>query len=379
MDFSLTPEQVDIQKAARDFAQGEFDPDRTLEYDHNQEFPLIIWKKASELGFIGVQFPEEYGGQGLGLLENALIVEAFCSQDSGIGTALALSDFGSEIVLRHGDENQKRKFLPFVTQGKGLSTLAFLEEGDPQGPYETTSRLNQDGYIIHGMKTLVPFGSLAHYLVVVCQAASDEHLGQSILLVARQTKGLAPLSMGQKVGMRMVPLDQISFKSVRVPPENRIGHEGSGEYQLRNFFDEIRIETGAMGVGIAQAGLDRAVDYSKRREQFGRPIVKFDVIRNKLADMYTEVEVARLMAYKAAWSFDQGKPDHRSILMAKMIASRAAYRVTYETVQIHAGTGYMTESHVEHFYRDARVLDLFLESEPVQRRRLADEITRLTK
>ncbi len=375
MDFSLTPEQVDIQKAARDFAQGEFDPDRTLEYDHNQEFPLIIWKKASELGFIGVQFPEEYGGQGLGLLENALIVEAFCGQDSGIGMALALSDFGSEIVLRHGDKNQKRKFLPFVTQGKWLSTLAFLEEGDPQGPYETTARLNRDRYIINGMKTLVPFGSLAHYLVVVCQTASDEPLGQSILLVERQTKGLAPLSMGQKVGMRMVPLDQISFKNVRIPPENRIGHEGSGKCQLRNFFDEIRIEAGAMGVGIAQAGLDRAMDYSKRREQFGRPIVKFDVIRNKLADMYTEVEVARLITYKAAWSFDQGKPDHRSILMAKRVASRAACRVTYETVQIHAGTGYMTESHVEHFYRDAKALDLFLESEPVQRRRLADEIT----
>ncbi len=375
MDFSLTPEQVDIQKAAREFAQGEFDPDRALEYDQNQQFPLTDWKKASELGFIGVQFPEEYGGQGLGLLENALIVEAFCIQDSGIGTALALSDFGSEIILRYGSENQKRQVLPQVARGKDVLTFAFLEEGGSRGPFNTRAKLKNDAYVIDGMKTLVPFGALAHYLIVVCQIASGDPLDHAVILLEKRTHGMVATSMGQKMGMRMVPIDQIAFTGVSVSQENRIGPERKGNNQMSGFFDEMRIETGAMGVGIAQGGLDRALAYSKTREQFGRPIVKFDAIRNKLADMYTEVEMARLITYRAAWSFDRGKPDRRSILMAKMVASRAAYRVTYEAVQIHGGTGYMTESHIERFYRDAKVLGLFLEPEQIQRRMLADEMT----
>jgi len=187
--------------------------------------------------------------------------------------------------------------------------------------------------------------------------------------------GIEVSSMGEKLGMRLIPVDQVSFTNVRVPQENTIGQEETGHFQLRDFFNEMRIETGAMGIGIAQGGLDRALEYSKKREQFGKAIINFDVIRNKLADMYMESEMARLITYKAAWSFDTGKPDNRSIIMSKMIASKTAYRITYEAVQIHGGYGYMTESHIEHFYRDAKVLDLFLEPGQIQRNMLADQIT----
>ena len=142
MDFSLTTEQRDIQKAAEEFAKGEFDPDAALEYDEKQEFPSTLWKKACELGFVGIHFPEEYGGPGFGLLENALITEAFCRQDSGIGMALALSDCGSEMILRHGDENQKRQVLSFIAQGEGLVTMAALEEGYSLAPLSTTAKVN---------------------------------------------------------------------------------------------------------------------------------------------------------------------------------------------------------------------------------------------
>lgn len=374
MDFSLTTEQRDIQKAAEEFAKGEFDPDAAMEYDQNQQFPVAIWKKACELGFVGVFFPEAYGGAGLGLLENALIAEAFCRQDSGMGMAMALSDFGSEMILRQGNEHQKKRILPLISQGKKLMTMACLEEGYSLAPFKTTATINGDGYIIHGTKSFVPLGSLTDHMIVVCQMDSEDPFSQSVILVERETDGLETTGMGQKMGMRMIPMDQVSFNHVRVPKENIIGQEGEGNAQLRAFFDEMRVEAGAMGVGIAQGGLDMALEYSKKREAFGKAIVHFDVIRNKLADMYMDVEMARVITYKSAWSFDHGKRDTRLSLITKVIASKTAYNVTNHALQIHGGQGYMKEGRIEHFYRDAKVLGLFLESAQLQRNMLADEI-----
>ena len=374
MDFDLTKELRDIQKAAREFAKGEFDPDAILEYDQNQEFPSTIWKKACELGFVGMHVPEEYGGQGLGLLENVLITEEFCRQDSGMGIALALSDFGSEIILRHGNENQKSEILPLITQGESVFTIAILEEGYSLSPLATTASMDKNGYVITGKKEFVTLGSLAKHMIVVCQTRLDDPLAQSVFLVERDAEGVEVSTMGEKVGMRMVPSDQVSFTGVIVPHENRVGEEDKGYYQIKDFFDEMRIETGAMGVGLAQGGLDKALEYSKSREQFGREIAKFDDIRNKLADMYMDIEMARLITYKAAWSLDNGRPDNGAILMSKMIATKTAYRVTNDAVQIFGGFGYMKEGHIERFYRDARVLELFLEPVQIQRNMLADQI-----
>jgi acyl-CoA dehydrogenase len=374
MDFHLTTEQRDIQKAASEFAKGEFDPDAALDYDLKQQFPLNIWKNACELGFIGVCFPEEYGGQELGLLENALIVEAFCRQDSGVGMALALSDFGSEMIVRNGNEDQKKKILPFIAQGEGIVTSAFLEEGYVLAPFVTTAKISNNGCMINGMKSFVTLASIADYIIVVCQTRLDTPHAQTVILLKREIDGIEVSSMGEKVGMRMVPVDQVFFTNVCVPAENIVGQEDTGYFQLQDFFNEMRIKTGAMGIGIAQGGLDKALEYSKKRKQFGKPIASFDAIRNKLADMHIDVEMARLITYKAAWSFDKGKPDFQAILMSKMIASKTAYRATYDAVQIYGGYGYMTEGHIEHFYRDAKVLDLFLEPGQIQRNMLADHI-----
>jgi len=375
MDFHLTTEQRDIQKAASEFAKGEFDPDAALDYDLRQQFPLNIWKNACEFGFVGVHFPEEYGGQELGLLENALIVEAFCRQDSGVGMALALSGFGSEMIVRNGNEDQKKRILPFIAHGEGIVTGAFLEEGYFLAPLATTAKISNNGYMINGMKSFVTLGSIADYIIVVCQTRLDTPHAQTIILIEREIDGIEVSSMGEKVGMRMIPVDQVAFTNVCVPTENIIGQEDTGYFQLQNFFNEMRIKVGAMGIGIAQGGLDKALEYSKKREQFGKPIASFGAVRNKLADMYIDVEMARLITYKAAWSFDTGAPDDRAILISKMIASKAAYRNAYEAVQIYGGYGYMTEGHIEHFYRDAKVLDLFLEPGQIQRNMLADHIT----
>jgi len=374
MDFHLTTEQIDIQKAAKEFAKGEFNPDAALEYDQNQEFPRSVWKRACELGFVGVHYPEVYGGQGCGVLENALIVEAFCQQDSGMGMALALSDFGSEIIVRNGDKNQKKRILPSLARGESLVTLAFLEEGYSPPPLTTTAYMSKNGFRINGRKSFVTLGNLANIMIVVCQTEVDNPRAQSVLLCERQREGIKVCSMGEKLGMRMIPVDQVCFTSVSVPRENTIGQEGTGYGQLQDFFNEERIETSAMGVGIAQGSMDKALEYSKKREQFGKTIINFDVIRNKLADMYVEAEMARLITYKAAWCFDTGRPDIRATLMAKIIASKAAYRITYEAVQIHGGYGYMAEAHIEHFYRDAKALELFLEPCQIQRNMLGDQI-----
>jgi alkylation response protein AidB-like acyl-CoA dehydrogenase len=229
--------------------------------------------------------------------------------------------------------------------------------------------------MINGMKSFVTLGSIADYIIVVCQTRLDTAHAQTVILLEREIDGIEVSSMGEKVGMRMIPVDQVAFTNVCVPAENIIGQEDTGYFQLQNFFNEMRIKVGAMGIGIAQGGMDKALEYSKKRQQFGKPIASFGAVRNKLADMYIDVEMARLITYKAAWSFDTGAPDDRAILISKMIASRAAYRNAYEAVQIYGGYGYMTESHIEHFYRDAKVLDLFLEPGQIQRNMLADHIT----
>jgi len=374
MDFHLTIEQRDIQKVASEFAKGEFDPDAALDYDLRQQFPLPIWKKACELGFIGVHFPEEYGGQELGLLENVLIVEAFCRQDSGIGMALALSGFGSEMIVRNGNEDQKTRILPFVAHGEGIVTSAFLEEGHFLAPFATTAKIDENECVINGMKSFVTLANMADYIIVVCQTRMDTPQAQTVILLKKDMDGIKVSSMGEKVGMRMVPVDQVVFADARVPVENIVGQEDTGYFQLQDYFNEMRIKTGAMGIGIAQGGLDKALEYSKKRQQFGKPIASFGAIRNKLADMYMDVEMARLITYKAAWSFDLGKPDLQAILMAKMISSQTAYKTAYNAVQVHGGYGYMAEGQIEHFYRDAKVLDLFLEPRYIQRNMLADNM-----
>lgn len=374
MDFNLTREQADIQKAAREFAAGEFDPDRIIEWDRDQKFPVSIWKKACHLGFQGVHLPEAYGGQGLSLLDHALIIEAFCRQDSGVGLAMALSDFGSELVLSYGTEEQKKKVLPFVTQGSGWLTLAFLEQGYDLSAFQTLCQKNGNGYTIQGKKFYVTLPEMARYMVVVCQGETTGPAGQSVFLLTMDLKGIEKESMGDKLGMRMIPMQSVSFSRVRVTEEALVGEEGKGASYLGEFLSLARVEAGAAGVGIAQGAFDRALDYAKKREQFGKAIVTFDPIRNKLADMLVRVEAARGIVYRAAFLHDQEKTEDRWPLLAKMIASKAARENAGDAIQIHGGYGYMTEGQVEHFYRDAKALDLFMESGSIEKSMLADQI-----
>jgi alkylation response protein AidB-like acyl-CoA dehydrogenase len=384
MDFELTDEQRDIQRAAREFAQGEFDRELALELERDHAFPKSIWKKACQLGFIGLHFPEAYGGQGLGILENALVVEEFCRQDSGIGIALSLSDFSSEVILRFGNEAQKQKYLPPLTRGEAISAGAYTEpdHGSDITRLSTLAVRKGAEFVINGTKTFTTNGTLADHFVVLCQSNPDAvppYRGMCTLLVERGTPGFDATELGDKMGIRMTSTAEISFSDVHVPSENLIGQENRGFYQVMEFFDESRIEIAAQALGIAQGAFERALAYAKERRQFGQRIADFQVTQHKLADMYTKLETARLLTYKAAWNFDLDRIDPLLTSMAKMHAGRVSVEIADEAIQIFGGYGYITEYEVERFYRDAKIMEIYEGTREIQKNTIASSLIGRTK
>jgi alkylation response protein AidB-like acyl-CoA dehydrogenase len=379
MDFELTQEQRDIQKAAREFAQGEFDKEKILEWEQTHTFPREIWKKASELGFIGIHFPEEYGGQGCGVTENILIVEEFCRQDSGVGIALSIVDFSSELVLRYGTAEQKKKYLIPVAQGQFISAGAYTEpdHGSDITLLSTTAKKERGSYLIHGTKTFITNGVMADFFIVLCQTdleAKPSYRGQCTFIVDKGTKGFEATEIMPKMGIRMTSTAELSFSDVSIPSSNLLGEEKKGFYQVLEFFDESRIEIAAQALGIAQGAFDRALDYAKKREQFKRKLVEFQITQHKLADMATKIEAARLLTYKAAWNFDKKKMDPKLTSMAKWFAARTAVEVADEAIQMLGGYGYLTEYEVERFYRDAKITEIYEGTREIQKNTIASAL-----
>jgi alkylation response protein AidB-like acyl-CoA dehydrogenase len=379
MEFELNKTQKDIQKAVRDFVKGEFDKELALELEQNHEFPRKIWKKACDLGLIGVHFPEAYSGQGLGALEDILVVEELCRGDSTIGSAIALSAFASEIILHFGSEEQKKKYLPAVAEGEMLSAGAFTEpdHGSDITCMHTTAVRDGDEWVINGGKTFITNGGLAGFYNVLCQTDQEvrpSHRGQSLVLVEADRPGVSTADVGAKMGIRMMATAEVTFKDVRVPLANLIGEENKGFYHVLHFFDESRIQIAAQALGTAQGAYDRALAYVKQREQFGRKIAQFQVTQHKLADMATKIELARLITYKAAWNFDQGRIDPKLTSMAKMYAARTAVEVADEAIQLLGGYGYMTEYEVERFYRDAKITEIYEGTKEIQKNTIASAL-----
>jgi alkylation response protein AidB-like acyl-CoA dehydrogenase len=379
MEFELTPSQKEIQKAVREFSRGEFDKNLILELEKKHEFPTRIWQKAAGLGFIGIHFPEEYSGQGLGVLENILVAEQLCAGDSTMGSAIAISSFASECILRFGSREQKEKFLPPVAEGKMLSAGAFTEpnHGSDITAMDTIAEKKGDKWVINGTKIFITNGGMAGFYSVLCQTDSQikpSHRGLSLVLVEADREGVSSVDVGDKMGIHMLATAEMIFKDVHVPLSNLIGEEGRGFYQVLEFFDESRILVAAQALGIAQGAFDRALSYVKEREQFGSKIAGFQVTQHKLADMATKIELARLMTYKAAWNFDQGRIDPKLTSMAKMVAARTAVEVSDEAIQLLGGYGYMTEYEVERFYRDAKITEIYEGTKEIQKNTIASAV-----
>lgn len=376
MDFELSKSQKEIQKAAREFAKGEFDKDLAIELEKKHEFPTKIWKKAAELGFIGIHFPEKYEGQGLGLVENILVAEEFCRKDSGIGAAVVLASFAAENLLHFGSEEMKEKFLPKVALGEMLCGGCFTEpdHGSDITRMDTTADKDGDEWVINGVKTFITNGCLASFFTVLCQTDQNvipSHRGQSMFLVETDRPGVNATEIGDKMGIRMMSTAEVTFKDVRVPMDNLIGKEGKGFYQVLEFFDESRVLVAAQALGTAQGAFDRAIDYIRQREQFGKKIGQFQVSQHKIADMATKIELAKLITYKAAWNFDQGRIDPKLTSMAKMYAARTAVEVADEAIQLLGGYGYMLEYEVERFYRDAKITEIYEGTKEIQKNTIA--------
>jgi alkylation response protein AidB-like acyl-CoA dehydrogenase len=379
MDFKLNKEQEAIQKAAQEFAKGEFDKDMALEFERGHTFPKDIWKKAAELGFVGIHFPEQYGGQDYGIFENTLVVEAFCKQDSSFGIALSLSDFASEIILRCGNDEQREKYLIPIATGKSLSSGGFTEpdHGSDITIMDTNAARDGNDYVISGVKTFITNGTNSDFVMVLCQTDPEvkpSYRGQSVIIVERGVPGYTTSDVGDKMGIKMTATGELSFNNVRVPSSNLVGQENRGFYQVLEFFDESRIEIAAQALGIAQGAFDRALAYVKERSQFGKKIAQFQVTQHKLADMATKIETARLIVYKAAWNFDQGKIDPKLTSIAKMYAARTAVEVSDEAIQMLGGYGYMLEYEVERFYRDAKIMEIYEGTREIQKNTIASSL-----
>lgn len=379
MNFELTQEQKDIKNAAREFATNEFTKEKAEEYDRNEEFPFDLWKKSCELGFIGVHFPEEYGGAGMGILENTLIVEEFCRADSTIGSAVILSDFSSEVVMRFGDEEQKKEVLPKVAGGEAITAGCYTEPeaGSDLTAIKTRAEKDGDEWVINGSKTFITNGNIADYYIVLAVTNPDaqpRYRGFSTFLVKKDTPGLSTNKISGKLGIRASPTAEVVFKDVRVDESAVIGELNRGFYQVLEFFDESRIEIAAQALGIAQGAFDRIINYVKQRKQFGQPIGAFQALQHRIADLRTQLEAARLLIYKAAWNYDQGRIDPGLTSMAKYYAGKLAVKICDEAVQMHGGYGYIAEYEVERFFRDAKITEIYEGTKEVQLNTIARDI-----
>jgi alkylation response protein AidB-like acyl-CoA dehydrogenase len=351
MDFELSDVQKDIQKAAREFAQGEFDPDLALELDESRTSPDSLWKKAAQLGFIGIHYPEEFGGQGLGLFENLLAIEAFCRVDSGIGSALSMVDIGSEVILKFGSKEKKERFLAPLTKGKKRMSIAFAESEDGQDFFSvsTLSERRGDEYVLRGKKRFVLNASLADWFITLSKEPKE---GWISLIIERQQEGIDihPL---EKMGLRMIPFGDLDFRDVRVPLNNQIGNAGEGMAHVRHCHQAMGLRSAAQALGTAQGALDRAMGHAKQRQQFGKRLSQFQAIRHKLADMAVDIEVARWLTYKSAIEYDQEKLEPGFFSITRLEVGRKLARVVDEALQIFGGYGYIAEQAIEHYFRDA--------------------------
>lgn len=380
MDFDLTKHQQDIKKAAREFAEGEF-PAIAQECDQQENYPRDLVTKAAELGFVGINFPEEYGGSGYGYLEKCLITEEFWRVDPGLGSVVIAAPFGADMLLLYGTEEQKKKYIIPLTKGEAIMGSAITEPnaGSDVAAVATVAKKDGGDYLISGNKMFITNGTVADYFGVICLTNPDNpsrHRRHSVILVERDRKGFESTKLRHKLGIRASDTAELYFKDVRVPQENLIGEEGKGFYQFMEFFNRTRISVAAEGVGIAQGAMEKAISHAKTREQFGETLSSFQTIQFKIAEMATRIQAARNLVFEAAFRLDRGKPDHKLTAMAKLFAGETGVRVAEEAVQIHGGYGYMGDYDVERFYRDAKIIEIYEGTKEIEKVIIARSLLR---
>ena len=373
MEFKLTEEQEAIRQAVREFCEKEFTEDVVKKYSEAEEFPWDLYRKACQLGFIGIHIPEEYGGQGYGVLENAIVTEEMCRADPDLGITLTLADFGAELILMFGTDEQKERWIPPVFRGESLSAAAFTEPSggsDISKRLGTTARREGDTWVINGSKMFITNANLSKFIITLCQTdmtVEPPYRGQTLFIVPTEAEGVEVSKLTGKMGIRPSQTCEVSYSDVRVGDDAILGELNRGFYHTLSYLNISRVEIAAQGVGVAQGALDRALKYARERELFGKPLVQLQAVAHKLAWMATKIEAARLLTYKAAWLVDQGKPDPMISSMAKWYAARVAVEVVDEAAQIFGGYFYFEDYDIQRFYRVAKIIEIYEGTKEVQK------------
>jgi len=372
--FPFTDEHEMIRQAARDFAQKEIAP-IAAEFDESGEFPSATVRKMGEMGLMGIEVPEEYGGAGMDTLAYVLALEEICKADASHGTIMSVNNslfcFG---ILKFGTEMQKQKYLRGVASGQHVGAYSLTEpmSGSDAGTMRSRAVRDGDEYILNGRKSWVTSGPVAEYIVVFTMTAPEKkHRGITAFIIEAGKPGFSVGTKSSKMNIRASATSEILFEDYRVPAENRLGEEGDGFKIAMTVLDAGRIGIASQALGIAEAAYEASLEYARQREAFGQKIGEFQGISFQLADMKTRIEAARLLVYHAALAKERSKKTGGRFTleasMAKLFASETAMFVAHAAVQIHGGMGYSKELPIERYFRDAKITEIYEGTSEIQR------------
>ncbi len=377
MDFQLNDEQLQLKKSVREFAEREIAP-HVMKWDEEGEFPLAVVKELGKLGLLGVVFPAEYGGAGMGYVEYVAAIEELSRVDGSVGIIVAAhTSLCTNHIFVAGNEEQKRKYVPKLASGEFIGAWGLTEpgSGSDAGGARCTAIRKGDNWIINGTKTFCTNGHYADVVVVIAVTDKAAHThGLSAFLVDKGTKGFRPGKKENKLGLRASDTAELIFEDCVVPACHLLGKEGDGFIDAMRILDGGRISIAALSLGIAQGAFDAALKYSKQRKQFGKAISEFQAIQWKLADMATEIDAARLLTMRAAAMKDAGEKTTMESSMAKLFASETAVKCANEGVQIHGGYGFIKDYPAEKFYRDVKLCTIGEGTSEIQRMVIARQL-----
>lgn len=376
IEFSLNEEQKALQEMSREFAEKEMKPN-AAKYDKGEEFSEDVMQKAFEAGFLTCQVPEEYGGGGLSDLDTVIISEELAAGCAGMYTTMMVNSLAYSPIIHFGNDEQKRRFLTPQTEKMSFASFCLTEReaGSDASAQKTKAKKVGSEYVINGSKCFISNGSIASQYVVFANSQPERGIrGISAFIVPRDTPGLIIGKEEDKMGHRASNTAEIIFEDVRIPEENLLVKEGMGFIIAMKTLDRTRAPVGAAGVGVARAALEYAVEYSRTRVQFGKPIALFQHTSFKIAQMATEINAARLLVWNAAWLLDNDLPSGKESSMAKMYGSDMAMKVTTDALQILGGYGYMRDYPMEKLMRDAKLLQIYEGTNEIQLMIIAREV-----
>jgi butyryl-CoA dehydrogenase len=376
-DLTLTEEQELAQRSARDFATEKVLP-RAAEIDEQGRIPPELLREMGALGFMGTYVPETYGGAGLDIVSNVLIIEEINRACASTGVALCTHiSLAVDPILRHGTDAQKEKYLPRLARGEWIGCFALSEPaaGSDAAAMRTTARRDGDVWILNGTKNFITNGSVANLAIVFAQAdAAQKHKGIAAFIVEKDTPGFSVGKLEKKLGIRGSDTAQLIFQDARVPAANLLGQAGQGFKIALSTLDGGRISIAAQAVGIARACLEDSLAYAKQREAFGKKVADFQAIQWMLADMATEIDAARLLTWRAAALKDAGEDHVLAAAEAKLFASDVAVKASRDCVQIFGGYGYLKDFPAERHYRDAKITEIYEGTSEIMKLVIAEEI-----